>query len=452
MFTAAAGIGALSWGAAGAACLPGGTGGSTTGEGGPVKAPAQPVTVTFWHAWHAARVPLVDKILADFHQRTPTIRIEPTVLTPGVEVLQKVQTAAAGGAPPDLFQHWRSDLPLLAEMGVPRAVDDHARRDKFDLGQFYESEVESSRIKGKLLGLPAIPHNATGLVNFGRQQVQAESLDFDRNPPKTLDELEAAARRLVKRDGDGASHIGLPVTVNYPALRAWMATNEQASVLTPDGKKTTLEDPRTIETVQWMVDFRRNANGGREAQAEALRRIGTGPGNFGMTTGRQAMMLANGGQWFVIRSASPEFDMGMFLIPTRRGAKLTLPAMYRSWDYTMSTAAKQPDATWLFQKFFAADDAAAGYLFIQQQHPSPVKRINDHPDLLKGNPQWEVVKRYLSSGKTEMALPVDAEIERTLGEELAAIDQERVAPAAGLKSAAGRIQAIVDTYWARAGK
>jgi ABC-type glycerol-3-phosphate transport system substrate-binding protein len=79
------------------ACRAGGGGGAAAE--GPIKAPAQPVTVTFWHAWHAARVPLVDTILADFHQRTPTIRIEPTVLTPGVEVMQKVQTAAAGGAP-----------------------------------------------------------------------------------------------------------------------------------------------------------------------------------------------------------------------------------------------------------------------------------------------------------------------------------------------------------------
>ncbi len=34
----------------------------------------------------------------------------------------------------------------------------------------------------------------------------------------------------------------------------------------------------------------------------------------------------------------------------------------------------------------------------------------------------------------------------------AAIDQERVAPAAGLKAAADRIQVVVDAYWARAGK
>lgn len=433
-----------------AGCAPGS--GSDAAQAGAVRAPAQPVTVTFWHAWHAARVPLVEKILADFHQRHPTIHVEPTVMTPGLEVLQKLQTAAAGGTPPDTYQHWRSDLPLLAELGVPRALDSLVKADKFDLTQFYDSEVESSHVRGRLLGIPAIAHNVPGLVYYGRQQAQAESLDLDKSPPKTWEELEAAARRLVKRDGDGLSHLGMPVSVNYPMLRSWAGANEQAPLLSPDGKKALLAEPRFVETVQWLIDFRKNVNGGREAQVGATQRIGAGPANSPITTGRQAMLLTNGGVWYLIRTAAPDFDMGMFLIPTKRGAKLTLPAMYRSWNYGISGAARQPDASWLFLKYFGADDAAAGWFFVQQQHPSPVKRVNDHPDLRQGNPQWDVVQRYLASARTEPVLPVDAEIERSLSEDLAAIDQEKVAPAQGLKAAAERVQFILDGYWARAGK
>ncbi len=88
-----------------AACGAGGVGGGAAGDATPagvVRPPAQPVTVTIWHSWDKVRTPPWEKVLADFQAAHPTIRPEHTVLTPGVEVLQKLQAAAAGGTPPDL--------------------------------------------------------------------------------------------------------------------------------------------------------------------------------------------------------------------------------------------------------------------------------------------------------------------------------------------------------------
>src|SRR5205823_6601642 len=143
-------------------------GGATGDSGGPVRDPGQPLTVTIWHSWDKVRTPPWEKVLAEFQARHPTVRPEHTVFTPGLEVLQKLQAAAAGGTPPDLFNPYRSDLPLLAETGLTRSLDDLVRRDKLDLSMYYDSEVESSRYKGKLGLLPCIPHNVEGLLFYNR--------------------------------------------------------------------------------------------------------------------------------------------------------------------------------------------------------------------------------------------------------------------------------------------
>lgn len=434
-----------------AACLPRAGGGATEGAAsGAVRAPAQPVTVTIWHSWDKVRTPPFEKVLADFQAKHPTIRPEHTVFTPGLEVLQKLQTATAGGTPPDLYNPYRSDLPLLSEMGLPLALDPLVRRDKFDLGQFYDSEVESSRYKGTLGLLPCIPHNVEGLLFTNRALVKAAGLDFDRQAPATWTDLEASARQLTKQGTDGLAQMGLPIAVTYRALRAWLATND-APLLSPDGKQSLVADPKTSEVVQWMVDFRTRVNGGREAQAAFSQRTGGGQGSP-ITTGAQAMGLHNPGVWFNIKSVQPDFDMGMFLIPTKPGAKLALPATFLSWGYGIAAATKQPDAAWLLTKYVAADEAGAGWFFLEQNRPSPVKRFNDNPEYRKRLPQWDVVLRYMTSAQADTVLPVDAEIVRTLNEALAEIDQEKVAPAQGLRTAHEQVQRVLGEYWARAGR
>lgn len=424
--------------------------GGDAAQDGAVRGPAQPVTVTIWHSWDKVRTPPFEKVLTDFQARYPTIRPEHTVFTPGLEVLQKLQTAAAGSTPPDVYNPYRSDLPLLSEMGVPLALDTLARRDKLDLGQFYDSEVESSRAKGKLGMLPCIPHNVEGLLFYNRALVQGAGLDFDRQAPATWTDLEAASRQLTKQGTDGLAQIGLPLSVTYRALRAWLSTND-APLFSADGRRSLVADRKTAEVVEWMVDFRKRVNGGRETQAAFTQRTGGGQGSP-ITSGAQALGLHNPGVWFNIKSVQPDFDMGMFLIPTKPGAKLALPATFLSWGYGIAAATKQPDAAWLLAKYVAADEAGAGWFFLEQNRPSPVKRFNDNPEYRKRLPQWDVVLRYMAGAKADAVLPVDAEIVRALNEALAEIDQEKVAPAQGLRSANEQVQRILDEYWARAGR
>jgi ABC-type glycerol-3-phosphate transport system substrate-binding protein len=446
-------VGAAPGATAAAALLAGcGAGGaSQAGEGvGAVKAPAQPVTVTFWHQWDKVRQQPFEKVLGEFQARHSTVRVEPTVLTPGLEVLQKLQASAAGGTPPDLFNSYRSDLPLLGEVGLPKALDDLAKRDRFDLGVFYESEVESSRYKGKLVGLPCIPHNVEGLLFYNRALVKGAGLDFERQPPATWTDFESASRQLTKQGGDGLAQIGFPMAVTYRALRAWLSTND-APLFSADGKKSLLADRKSEEVVQWMVDYRKRVNGGREAQAAFAQRTGGGQGSP-ITTGSQAMGLHNPGVWFNIKSVLPDFDMGMFLIPTKPGAKLALPATFLSWGYSQAAQSKQPDATWLLNKYVAADEAGAGWFFLEQNRPSPVKRFNDNPEYKKRLPQWDVVLRYMASAKADAVLPVDAAIVTVLNEALAQVDQEKVPPAQGLRTAHEQVQRIMDEHWAKAAK
>ena len=289
-----------------------------------------------------------------------------------------------------------------------------------------------------------------GLLFYNRALVKGAGLDFERQAPATWTDLELASRQLTKQGPEGLTQVGLPLSVNYRALRAWLATDD-APLFSPDGKKSLLADRKTEEVVQWMVDLRKRVQGGREAQVAFTQRTGGGQGSP-ITTGAQAMALHNPGVWFNITSVLPDFDMGMFLIPVKPGAKLALPATFLSWGYGMAAQTRQPDAAWLLNRYIAADEAAAGWFFLEQNRPSPVKRFNDNPEYRKRLPEWDVVLRYMASAKADAVLPVDAAIVTALNEALAQVDQEKVPPVQGLRSAHEQVQRILDEHWDRAGK
>ena len=430
-----------------AACAAAGGGGET---GGAVRAPAQATAVTIWHSWDRVRQGPFEKVLADFQAKHPTIRPEQTVLTPGLEVLQKLQASAAGGAPPDLFNPYRSDLPLLSELGVPRALDDLAKRDKLDLGIYYKSEIESSRYKGRLGLLPCIPHNVEGLLFYNRALVKGAGLDFDRQAPATWTDLESASRQLTKQGPEGLTQVGLPLSVTYRALRAWLATDD-APLFSPDGKKSLLAERKTEEVAQWMVDFRKRVHGGREAQVAFTQRTGGGQGSP-ITTGAQAMALHNPGVWFNITSVLPDFDMGMFLIPVKQGAKLALPATFLSWGYGMAAQTRRPDHRLAAQQVHRRRQGHRRLVLPGAEPPLAGEALQRQPRVPQAPPQWDVVLRYMASAKADAVLPVDTAIVTALNEALAQVDQEKVPPAQGLRSAHEQVQRILDEHWAKAGK
>src|SRR4051794_30070842 len=71
------------------------------GNSGGEKKAGENVTLKYG-MWNKDQVPAVEKIIENFEKANPTIKVE-IELTPREQYFQKLETAANGGAMPDVF-------------------------------------------------------------------------------------------------------------------------------------------------------------------------------------------------------------------------------------------------------------------------------------------------------------------------------------------------------------
>lgn len=145
--------------------------------GGP--APAR--RLALWHTFGPEETRALNQDLADLH-----VRVEATLLPFGRARSRLLYALADGRECPDLARIDATWLPELAERGLLAPLPDEAAADGF-----LPEALELARWHGKLWGLP--------------QAVDGLALLYDARvvpggvspwPPRTLDELEAAARAL----------------------------------------------------------------------------------------------------------------------------------------------------------------------------------------------------------------------------------------------------------------
>ena len=89
------------------------------GRRGPRAPSKAPVTVRYAHGWSTLYLDRLDKIVADFTARHPTVKAEHVRLQDNAKLHEELATALAAGTPPDVSMQWRGAMPGLAVEGRP---------------------------------------------------------------------------------------------------------------------------------------------------------------------------------------------------------------------------------------------------------------------------------------------------------------------------------------------
>ncbi|MES4786342.1 MAG: hypothetical protein C4294_11560, partial [Nitrospiraceae bacterium] len=149
---------------------------------------------------------------------------------------------------------------------------------------FYQSEIESMWWKGELYSTPMpTAGGETGLMFIHKPLLQQAGLDPARpfaKPPKTWQELEQAARTTTKRSpAKGIEVMGADVGTNGTAFIAWLYTNNGA-FLSDDLRKITFHSEEGVQTLEWMLKFTNEINGGVEMSTISGRPRPVRPGSF----------------------------------------------------------------------------------------------------------------------------------------------------------------------------
>ncbi|MCL5103621.1 MAG: extracellular solute-binding protein [Armatimonadetes bacterium] len=210
------------------------------------------------HGWRAA--------IARYNKLHPELYVEFLSIGAGSGSTQKMMTAIAGNVPPDVIYQGRFTIGDWASRDAFLALDkfveaDRNRPDGVKKSDFYPATWNEAVYKGKVYAIPDST-DVRGLF-YNRKMFREAGLDPDK-PPRTWDELKAYAVKLTKYNKDGTlARIGyMPNYGNcWFILYSWQNGGD---FLSPDGRKCTMNNPRSLAALKYMVDVSDTLGGVRK--------------------------------------------------------------------------------------------------------------------------------------------------------------------------------------------
>jgi multiple sugar transport system substrate-binding protein len=219
------------------------------------------VTLTLTHFYGAAQLDNIQRRVALFQQETPGIQVNAVQLQGGAAYREKLLAMFASDSPPDAMHMSAApgsgfSFGVFAPLGRFFELAPLARRDRYDLDDFYKVAIEFNSFGGKLL---VMPNDLNVFATYWNQELFRQSgvaappvewsgTAFDHNA------LLDAARRLTKREGGASDRYGLWVQSDVQWVLPFLWSNG-ADVVSRDLRTITLDQPAALETLQFLADF-----------------------------------------------------------------------------------------------------------------------------------------------------------------------------------------------------
>ena len=161
--------------------------------------------ISGWYYYGQAQSEPLEKII-DAYREKNDITID-TTYVPSTDLLKKVQAGIAGNALPDFGMLDLIWVPVIQKVGQLQPIDDYVKAANEDPKDFFESLIQyDTGPDGKLYGLPMDTNNIQ--LFYNKKLLLAAGFDFDKNPPKTWDELVAAAEKTTDMDKKTWGYLG----------------------------------------------------------------------------------------------------------------------------------------------------------------------------------------------------------------------------------------------------
>lgn len=342
----------------------------------------EPVTLTMWHAYGGATGEKFEALVTEFNETHPYITIEPSYGGTLWTMRDKLLTAIAGDAGPDICQIDQFWCPELAEADSIVKMWDFIEADPgFNPGDVHEKAWETGTYQGEVWTMPFSMSNV--VLYYNKAMFKAAGLDPEK-APATWDELVEYAQALTKdTDGDGTPDewgLELVLTANAGCVYNWIAFLWQAGgeLFNEDFTKSTFNGPAGVEATQFWVDL-----------VHKYKVLPLAPPQGGFNNDLIAMTLAStSGLGSRLASLGPE-KLGVAFMPKGKeyatgvgGANLAI--FKSSPDY---------DASYEFVKWMTSPEInlrwskSTGYLPLRQS----VVDSDDYQAYLKSEPRAQVI-------------------------------------------------------------
>ncbi len=170
---------------------------------------------------------------------------------------QQFLSAVASNNPPDLVYMDRQLLGTYAARGTLEPLEDCVSKQHVDLDQYRDPALEEVKLDGKLYGLPEFYDNRVLMINdTSLKSAGVAPTAVDTGDHGALTQL---ATQLTKKNGNDLARIGFDPKIPE-FLPVWAKANG-VDMLSADGKKANLDDPKLIAGLEYAVSLI-NAQGG----------------------------------------------------------------------------------------------------------------------------------------------------------------------------------------------
>ncbi|MDI6783276.1 MAG: extracellular solute-binding protein [bacterium] len=257
---------------------------------------------------------------------------------------QKLMTAIAGGAPPDLIWQDRFAVGSWAARDAFLALDDLIARDSIDPNDYYPACWQETVYQGHVY---ALPYNTdVRALYYNKDLFREAGLDPNR-PPKDWDELVAYTKKLTKFENGKPVRMGfIPNFGNsWLYLYGWENGGE---FMSSDGKTCTLNDPKIVEALAWMVNVY-DLLGGRAKVVSGFEAGFQGQIADAFNIGKVAMKIDGDWNLDVFARYAPHLNFGVAPPPSPKGKPVT--TWSGGFSLAIPVSAKHPELAWEFAKW-----------------------------------------------------------------------------------------------------
>jgi multiple sugar transport system substrate-binding protein len=390
-----------------------------------------PVKLTFWTHTHPPMIELNKKLIAEYEAKHPNVKISYEQI-PNTEFGTKMLTALSNGSGPDVIN--MDDVALRGDY-IPKgllAPMDAAAASKAEAGYVPGTLDGAKGADGKLYGLPT-EFNATAFA-INKKHFADAGLDPSK-PPATWTEVAEMGKKLVAAHHEGFNFLYLHSGWYTQQLQT-LLNETGGSILSPDGKKSALDTPQSVQALQIWSDLIRKDKVGN---AETASREATVPFDD-FASGRRSMTMIY--PWAVaqLKADNPEVFEQMQVVPLPQVDAAKPTGRWYGYYMAVNKASKQQAEAWKFIEYVTSQHERwlTDVNFVQ-----PVVGWERSPAAKANVPFLDVWAKAYAQGKFDEVAPHYSEIQDQIKSAVERSIFDGMAPAASLKEASGAIDQIL---------
>ncbi|MCI3926896.1 ABC transporter substrate-binding protein [Paenibacillus sp. TRM 82003] len=379
-----------------AACGGGETESATLADSATASSKGDAVKVVWWHSMGGNNGKVVDKLAADFNQSQADIVVEPIFQGTYGESLTKLFASLGSDSGPAIMQmNFTSSGPMI-DTGAVTPVQQFIDAEQYDIGQLDPNIVGNYIYRDTLYSMP---YNASNLLLYYNKDMFRDAGLDPETPPRTFEELMAAAQQLTK-DGVYGTAFG--------SSDAWFIEqfiSNQGAELVNNGNgredqatESLLDSEAAVRTFALWRDLVKHGYGLNLNSADSHKAF---------LSEQAAMTLAStAGLKNLLDGSEGKFELGTAFLPKPADAKEGGVYVSGASLYIMNDRPEtEQQASWEFIKYLMEPKQQAYFHINTGYFPVP-KASYEEPDVidnLKKYPQFQTAIDQLNASVSNHA-------------------------------------------------